>query len=353
MSAAARIARRSRLLSRCRLLLGQLSGSSRSVAAPLVAVVLGACALAACGNGGAMVNAAGKTCTKTYTIGFSHPVSEADSVKALKRFAQQRADQVGCVKLLLDNTTANNLQSQVSTVTSWVTQGVDAIVLWPVDPNAFTSLEERAHQKGIKWLTYSSHMDGQDGSVGFDNALSGQQIADNVTAWVKKNYPNGGVSAAVTTLTALPQLADRWKKPLAALKELGIPVVSQQDCADQTCGLKVAQDTLREHPDLRIFIGLNDDAGVGALKAFENSKLNPRSVYIAGQDGTSAALDAIKGGGYYKASAAIQLDKLGYSIVDNALAAITGKGNADSVTPTLLATATNTSNLNKALEMYQ
>lgn len=330
-----------------------MSGTTRRRAsAVLFTLSLAAIPLTACGGGDA-VDASGKACEDTYTIGFSHPVGEAESVKAVKKFAQRRADEVGCVDLLLDNTTANNLESQRSTIESWVTQDVDAIVLWPVDASAFTGLQDQAQEKGIKWLTYSSHMDGQDGSVGFDNDLSGQLIADDLTAWVEKNYPDGGVSAAVTTLTALPQVNGRWEKPLAALKKLGIPVVSEQDCADQTCGLQVAEDTLREHDDLRIFVGITDDAGVGALKAFDDSSLDPESVYIAGQDGMSQALAAIGDGGYYKASAAILLDELGFSIIDNSIAAITGDGETDSVTPSSLASLADKANLAKLSELYQ
>jgi ABC-type sugar transport system substrate-binding protein len=308
--------------------------------------------LAGCANAGAAQSATNADCEQTYTIGFSNPYSEAVSVKAIKNFVQDRATELGCVEALLDNTTAANLESQRSTIEGWVTQGVDAIVLLPVDATAFTGLQKEAQAKGIKWLTYSAEMEGQDGSVGFDSYEGGKLIADDMTAWVSEHYPDGGVSAAVTTLVGLPGFAGRTVETKAALEALDIPIVSEQDCADSGCGLQIAEDALRENPDLRIFIGLNDDAGVGALKAFNNAGIDPDDVYIAGADGAQEALEAIKEGTAYKASAAWPLKELGTAIVDLSISAITGEGSADGVLKHVLATPDDPEAIDKLLEAF-
>lgn len=141
-------------------------------------------------------------------------------IKALKSLAKEYSSKVGCVDLLLDNTTGMKLESQRATVESWVTQQVDAIVLWPVDSTAFAGLQKQAQSQGTKWLTYLTSMDGQDGNVGFDNKLQGEQIAADVTEWIEKNYPpDGGATAAVTTLTTLPpSRPPRYELPIKPLK---------------------------------------------------------------------------------------------------------------------------------------
>ena len=276
-------------------------------------------------------------CEQTYTIGFSHPVGEAQFVKALKDYVAQYGPNERCTEVLLDNTTGNNLEAQRATVEGWVTQQVDAIVLWPVDPSAFTNLMSRAQQQGTKWLTYVAPMDGQDGRVGFDAAQEGEQIAGDVADWLQKRYPAGGVAAAVTTLTTLPVVEGRWEPPMRKLAELGIPVVSEQDCADQSCGLQIAEDALRENPQLRVFIGLNDDVALGAQKAVQNSGLDVEEFYISGHDGSPEGLEAIKAKtGAFRATTAIPIADLGRSIIDNSIAAITGEGTADALTPTVL-----------------
>ncbi|XBS68425.1 sugar ABC transporter substrate-binding protein [Acerihabitans sp. KWT182] len=253
----------------------------------LAAAVTTACAVTP------VAAAAAKTCEKTYTLGFSHPVGESQFAIALKKVVLA-GEKNGCVKVLLDNTQQSNLESQRATIESWVTRRVDAIVVLPVEGTALNGLRKQAQKQGTKWLTYAGHSDNADGSVGFDNVQSGRLVGEDALAWVKQRYPNGGITAAVTTLTPLTGFAGRWEQPLALFDKAGLKVVSKQDCATQACGLQIAEDALRQHPDLRVFIGINDDAALGALRAFTNAGIKPADVYIAGQDGTVEGLEAVK-----------------------------------------------------------
>lgn len=297
--------------------------------------------------------ASAASCEKEYTIGFSHPVGEAGFVKALKSRVESVAEENGCVTVLFDNTTANNLESQRSTLESWVTQGVDAIVVLPVDAGALSAVQKQAQTDGIKWLTYAFKGEGADGSTGFDSVASGTAVGDYLTTWVNANYPDKDVSSMVTTLSALKAIVSgRWEKPVAALDALGIPVVSQQDCADQTCGLQITEDVLRAHPDLRIVVGLNDDAALGAAKAFENAGIDPATVLVIGQDGNPEALEAVKAGGPVKATAAINLGELAEAIVQNPLNAIEGKTPVDTQAGVTMATADDPAALEELIKSY-
>lgn len=316
------------------------------------AAVLSAAALVLIACGGE--EEASGDCDETYTIGFSHPLGEVDFVDTLKTQAQEYGGEAECVEVLLDSTIEANLESQRETIESWVNQGVDAIVLWPTDVGAFTGLQEQAQSAGISWLTYSSHMEGSDGSVGFDNEYSGQIIADDLEEWLDEHYPDGeGITAAVTEIAALPQLAGRWEVPLEMLEERGIEVVSFQDCGDTSCGLQVAEDALSENDDLRIFIGANDDAAVGALRAFDASDVEPDDAYLAGQDGIPEAFNAIEGGTAYKSSAAIDIEHLATSIVENSLAAITGEGDSNNESPFELVVAEDPETLERMRSMFE
>lgn len=297
--------------------------------------------------------AASQACTKTYTIGFSHPVGESQFAIALKKKVLAAGEKQGCVKILLDNTQQSNLESQRATIESWVTRHIDAIVVLPVEGNALAGLRKQAQKQGTKWLTYAGATKNSDGSVGFDNVQSGKLVAEDALAWMKQRYPNGGVTAAVTTLTPLPGFAGRWEQPLSLFAKAGLPVVSKQDCATQACGMQIAEDTLRQHPNLRVFIGINDDAALGALRAFTNAGIKPADVYIAGQDGTVEGLEAVKKGGAYRASAAILLDDLAQSIIDNSIATITGKGRKNYETPVELGTLKNPQRLDALIAQYK
>ena len=327
--------------------------SSRNAARLMTTAALAGTAalgLTACGSDGAGASA---DCAREYTIGFSHPVGEAAFVKALKVNLQKEADANGCVELLMDNTQANDLGSQRATIETWVTQGVDAIVVFPVDASSIASLQKNAQDKGIKWLTYASPAEGADGYTGFDNVQSGSLISDAAVAFIEENDLAGKVTAAVTTLEALPDVAGRWEEPIKGITAAGVEVVSKQDCADQACGLANTEALLRQHPDLRIFVGLNDDAALGAAKAFANAGIDPDEVFIGGQDGALEALEAVKAGGAYKISAAIDMIDLAQDVVQNSINAVDGEGETETEAAVVPATLDDPEGLDALIAQLQ
>ncbi|WP_186442380.1 sugar ABC transporter substrate-binding protein [Methylorubrum populi] len=296
---------------------------------------------------------ASKACSKgrTYKIAYSHSVSEAAIVKQIRTFATRRATELGCVTVLHDNTQANNLEQQINAVQGWITLGVDAIVVTPIDVTALKPLQKQAQTKNIKWLTYLGRMDNSDGFVGFDHEQSGQLIANAAIDWVKSQ----GITkprALVTTLTGLPLLSPRWTEVEKLFAKAGIEVVAKQDAADQATGLTVTETVLRQHPDLDIVIGLNDDAAVGANRAVTVAGISPDKFFIGGQDGSLEGLTAVNQGKAYKASAAILINDLGANIVDLSLNAINGDGPSFAYTPTVLATKKDQPLLDKLLANY-
>ena len=324
--------------------------NSRLTGALVLAVALPLAACSSTSSTGASETAAPETaaseptvapsCEKEYTIAFSHIVSEAVVVKAVRSFADVRAADLGCITMLHDNTTGGNLEQQTAALDTWINQGVDAIVLLPVDAASIAPYKERADAAGIAMSTYAFPIEGFCGNAGFDATQSGELIADEAIKWAKTAYPNGGAKALVSSLSALPLLAPRWEVPIKKLKDAGIEVVATQDGADIASGLEITETTLQAHPDLAIVIGLNDDFAVGAYQAFKNAKIPAEKVFIGGQDGSLEGLEAIKEGEHYKASSAILLDQLGASIVDISLACITGEGETNVATPAKLVTLT-------------
>lgn len=289
---------------------------------------------------------------KKFKIAYSHSVSEAAIVKQVRRFADLRAAELGCVTVLHDNTQANNLEQQINAAQSWITQGVDAIVMTPIDERALKPLQTQAQKKGIKWLTYLGKMDGSDGYVSFNHAQSGQTVANAAVKWVKDNNVQNPI-ALVTTLTGLPSLSPRWTEVERIFAANGIKVVAKQDSADQTSGLKVTETVLKQYPNLNIIIGLNDDSAVGALRAVEIAGIAAGKIFIAGQDGSQEGLAAVNKGGAYKASAAILINELGANIVDQALNAVAKTGPSVVETPTVLAAKTDQALLDKLIKNYQ
>jgi ribose transport system substrate-binding protein len=277
-------------------------------------------ALAACGSDSkSSGDGGGKK-----TIAFSHAASEAPIAVAVTKAAKAQADKLG-YRFVSDDPRGDTA-TQIKDIENWITQGVDAIVVFPFDPSTMVALQKRAQEKGIKWVTYSAPMKGSDGSLTFSHEDSGKIIADNVTEWIKAQ--NGKpVKALLLTASALTSVAPRWELPKAAIEKFpNAKVVAEQDALDEAQGLKVTESVLEAHPDLNVVISMNDDSALGGMKALENKGKKSADVYVAGQDGNLRALEELKKkDGLYKATAALEVNKLGANVTNAADRAIKGE----------------------------
>ncbi len=263
--------------------------------------------------------------TKQYVIAFSHAVSELLVVKAVRAYADARASKIGGVELLHGDTRHGDLAQQLAEVSAWIDQGVDAIVVMPIDATALQPLVDRAHAKGIRLLSYAFPLPGSDGEAGFDSVVSGRVCGAAAADFIRERFPAGGAQALVGGLASTPLFAPRWLEPIQAIEAAGGTVVVIGEGATIETGRTETEKALRTHPDLSIVIGINDEFAVGAAQAFEAAGKDPARSFICGQDGAPDGLREIARGRHYKGTAAILLDQLGAAIVDMAINAIEGR----------------------------
>ena len=258
-------------------------------------------------------------------IAFSHAVSELLVVKSVRAYADLRAREVGNILLLQGTTESGNLVHQLAEISAWIDQGVDAIVAMPIEAAALQPLVVRAHEKGIRFLSYAFPLEGSDGTAGFDSVLSGQICGTAAAAFIRERFPNGEAQALVGGLVATPLFAPRWIEPINMIESSGGQVVTIGEGATVEAGRQQTEEALGLYPDLSIVIGINDEFAVGAAQAFDAAGKDPSMSFICGQDGAPEGLREIAKGFHYKGSAAILFDQLGAAIIDMSINAIEGK----------------------------
>ena len=218
-------------------------------------------------------------------IAFSHAFSELLVVKSVRAYADGRARELGGLELIHGTTKNGDLAYQLVEVSAWIDQGVDAIVVMPIDAEALQPLLERAQAQGIRFLSYAFPLQGSDGAAGFDAVLSGRQCGVAAAAFIGEHFPSGGAQAMVGALAAAPLFAPRWLEPISAIEAAGGQIVAMGEGATVELGRRQVGAALKEHPDLAIVIGINDEYAVGAAQAFEAAGKDPALSFICGQDG--------------------------------------------------------------------
>ena len=98
-----------------------------------------------------------------FTLGFTNPLGSNDQLSVLQRAIEARAECLGGTVVSLDSNL--DVDKQISDIDQLVSQGVDGIIVFPLDAQAVIPAVERARDAGIK-------------TVGVNVSLEDPEVAD-------------------------------------------------------------------------------------------------------------------------------------------------------------------------------
>lgn len=236
---------------------------------------------------------------------------------ALKGFAKERANKLG-YKLLTDNIRGGKVDDQLSSVNSFITRNVDALVVHATDPNSYDGLTRRAKDAEIPLFTYGASVPNTDGAVLFPSPEAAKKLSKDAASWVQENL--GGEEAQILILgfTADPVSREASKAMASAIVDQNLGrVVAEQDALDQATGQRVTEDVLKASPGVNVVLAWNDGGALGAAAALKNTNKDASKVYIASNEGAEQGIQAmLDGNEYLKTLNLLSIQELGYAIVN-------------------------------------
>ena len=184
-----------------------------------------------------------------------------------------------------------NPQTQVDMIEQMTQRGVDAILVSPVDPQVIKAAVEEAMAKGIFVLIQGQErktVPWSTANFGYNEKQMGSLTGEIAAAGVKAKYPD----AKVIKLAVLgdPGWASSDVRMGGAKEALmkNLPGVKVDVVIDSVMGAtietatNVIESALQQHPDLRVVVGINDDAAIGAVGAMQSQGISVDETCIAG-----------------------------------------------------------------------
>jgi ribose transport system substrate-binding protein len=262
----------------------------------LAAVALGA---VSCGE----ARAPSKTETKTLRIAFipkgtTHDFWRSIHAGALKAERDLRARGVEIEVLWKGPLREDDREQQVQVVESFTSQGVDGIVLAPLDDKALVRPVEEAKRLGIPTVIVDSGLD-SDQIVSFvatDNYKGGQLAADEMGRLldgkgrvILLRYAEGSASTTAREQGFLDRLKEKWP---------GLALVSSDQHAGATrdTAKRAAENLLNRYGrDVDGIFVVNESATSGMLLALQDGGLAGKVKFL-GFDGSPAFVEAMRAG---------------------------------------------------------
>ena len=212
-------------------------------------------------------------------------------------------------------TSGNDPALHVDQMNDFLDQGVGALAMQPLNPDADAAALQRAIDQGVCTqgiITAPSTMQvvASQYQIGYDQ---GKAAADYAVAEL-----GGNAQVLYFNLdSASPQLKIRHQGVLDGLETGGdgVEVVGDITVADisTTSGYNTMMTALQRYSDIKMVLG-GDTIVVGAYKALEKKGKLTDDMFLSGVDGDKEALELIKQGGAYKLSIAFAWSLMGYGL---------------------------------------
>ena len=260
----------------------------RSLASALVVATIGLHTL-----GGA---ATADEAKKPITVAFIPGIASDPFFKAMELGARNKAKELGINLMWQGSASDYSPQTQMPFVDAALTNGVDAMVLVPTDPDSLQPAVARAEGLKIPVITVDTTVTDQSyltSHITGDNIDGGRKAAETLAGQVGEKgkifIMSGSPSATTNTL--------REKGFREAIQKFPkIEIVGREYANSQPATATSAISTaLLKYPDLAGIFAIDGTSGTGAVAALRNAN-KVGQVKLVGYDAYKVEVDALKEG---------------------------------------------------------
>lgn len=230
------------------------------------------------------------------TIAWSLPALEFPFFVHMQKELRAEAEALGGITLI-ETDGENSTPKQTADVEAAITQGVDGIVISPLDAVAMAPALQQAVEAGIPVVTIDRRVEGVEGilgHVGADNVIGGEAQGQLIV----DTFPDGATIVNLQGQPGSSPAIDRNQGVHNVLDSMADKypfVVEQTANFSRTEAVTVTEAILAgldEPPD--VIVAANDDMAFGALQVIEEQGLDTA---VIGFDALPEALGSVRDGG--------------------------------------------------------
>ena len=317
------------------------SSNAKKVIGIMAAILAASMATAGCGSAdeNAAVSASASSADSTstasassgegekagdYTIGFSAYAMQQEWYQNIAAGAESQAEELGVQLNVIDADT--DATTQLESIENFITQGVDAIIISPVEAESLAPVVQEAEDQGIKVICESNMIEGAETVVGITNYDCAYNLGTYFAEWCGENDVDPKL--LILGYTPLENCRQRVEGFKAGMDDAGLEyeILTEIDGGFREESLNVATDAFTAHPDINCIFGINDDSTIGAVEAAQalGMDLDRLCAITYGLEGI-AGRNALHDGGAYKFALASFPEAVGMTCVQAAVEAIEGE----------------------------
>lgn len=232
-----------------------------------------------------------------------------------------RGEQLGITVEVKD---ANlDVAKQVSAAEDFMSQGVDVLILTPVNEEGVVPLLRRAKAEGMPVVMEGNPVKGMLTMVAICDYDTGYHAGVEAGKYAKENL--GGTAKVMNV--GLPLLSATVLRSEGFMDGIRTEIPEAELVHDLDGGgnpdrsLEVSQAALAQNDDINIIYGINDSSSLGGLQAWKAAGKSQDDLLVVGTGGEGLAfINAMENEPSYQIEAAMFPEKVGFTTIDAAVA---------------------------------
>jgi ribose transport system substrate-binding protein len=233
---------------------------------------------------------------------------------------QDRAKQLGIEFEVRD---ANlDVNKEVSAAEDFMSQGVDVLIITPVNEEGVVPLVRRAKEEGLPLVIEGNPVKGMTTMVAICDYDTGYHAGVEAGKYAKEHL--GGVAKVMNV--GLPLLSATVLRSLGFMDGLKTEVPDATLVHDLDGGgnpdraLEVSSAALAQNSDINIIYGINDSSSQGGLQAWKASGRSQDGLLVVGTGGEGLGfINMMNTEPSYQIEAAMFPEKVGFTAIDAAV----------------------------------
>jgi len=258
-----------------------------------------ALSLAACSSGSDEPAASGDDGGEVTTVGFVAVGPEGGWRTANEQNIQDAFSAENGFDLKYAPSSNGDQNSQITAFTSFIDEGVDAILLSATEATGWEDVLARAQEAEIPVVLLDRGIEPDDESL-YTSRIAPDNVGISASAaeWANEQFPDGANYVVLEGPPGLSVVNDRNKGWDEAVADNLTKLESQSANWSTEEAKSVFETMLKANGnDIQLVFAQNDEMGLGAALAVEEAGLTPGTdVKIITIDGTQAALEALAAG---------------------------------------------------------
>ena len=231
---------------------------------------------------------------------------------AVNQGFEDRCKELGVEAVTVD--AKYDVAKQVSDFENLMMQGINGILTCPIDQNALIPVVEQAKAQGIIIISEAQEVDNATAKFTMDEYKYGSIIGTNAAKWINEKL-GGEAEVIIISQDNVEPVIQRGNGIQETIEKLcpKATIVARQAGDTPAMGMRIVENILQAHPNVKVVTGNNDSGALGGYEAVLSMQKNTPDMYVGGADATAEALAKMKEpNSVYRATVDLYPYKTGY-----------------------------------------